>query len=308
MKHLILFFFIIAFACMNAAFFMGLLYYLKEKKVWKFKGLLFLGYILFLFFLSGMGYYMTEVAGIGESVFYNLFRILYVIGYSLLIYYLPATINYLLNRPWKRNRLFWIILASFSYFCAGIVLMLNGISPLWNLPLGLFFFTALVFVLLDGLRSLPLVRDNRGRQTVTLLYAGTFIFLPLLLVVRIIGSNFYTDMEKHTLYFPVQTFYFLWLAVVLIKFMIFRILASDVIPLPLSERPLSFFEEKGITSRERDIILCLEKGLTYKEIGQELFISSHTVSNHVASIYKKIGVRSRVEMLNALRFSPDSSA
>ena len=293
---------------MNAAFFMGLLYYLKDKLLWKFKGLLFLGYILFLFFLSGLGFYMTELAGMGESLFYDLFRMLYVIGYSLLIYYLPATINYLLNRPWKRNRLFWTILASFSYFCAGIVLMLNGISPLWNLPLGFFFFTALVFVLLDGLRSLPLVRDNRGRFTVTLLYAGTFIFLPLLLVVRIISSNLSTDLEKHALYFPVQTFYFFWLALVLIQFLVFRILASDSVPLPLTERPLSFFEEKGITSREREIILCLEKGLTYKEIGQELFISSHTVSNHVASIYKKVGVRSRVEMLNALRGASEINA
>ena len=179
--------------------------------------------------------------------------------------------------------------------------MVNGISPLWNLPLGIFFFTALVFVLLDGLRSLPLVRDNRGRITVTLLYAGTFIFLPLLLIVRMIGAQFYKDLESHMLYFPVQTFYFFWLALVLVQFLVFRILASDNVPLPLSERPLSFFEEKGITSREREIILCLEKGLTYKEIGQELFISSHTVSNHVASIYKKTGVRSRVEMLNTLR-------
>ena len=303
MKHFVLFFFIVAYASMNAAFFMGLLYYLKDKKLWKFKGLFFLGYILFLFLLSGIVYYLTAIAGLDRTFLFNLFRYLYLIGCSLLIYYLPATINYLLNRPWKVNRLFWIILASLSYFCAGLLMMLKGVSPLWNLPLGLFFFTALFFVLLDGLRSLPLVRDTRGRITVTLLYTGTFIFLPLVLIVRIVGSQFNANLEEHALYFPVQILYFLWLALVLIQFLIFRILASDRVPLPLSGRPLAFFEKRGITSRERDIILCLEKGLTYKEIGQELFISSHTVSNHVASIYKKTGVRSRVEMLNSLRGS-----
>jgi DNA-binding CsgD family transcriptional regulator len=301
-KHIIFLFFIIAFSCMTVAFFLGILYHLKERKQWKFKGLLFLGYILFLFFLGGAGFYLEEIAGLAQSKFYEIFRLLHVVGYSLLIYYLPATINYLLNRPWKRNRLFWIVLAAFSYFCAGTVLKLKGISPLWNLPLGIFFFTALVFVLLDGLRSLPLVRDNRGRITVTMLYSGTFIFLPLLLVARIIGPHFFhVDLESSKLYFPVQALYFFWLSCSLIQFLMFRILASDNVPLPLSERPLAFFEEKGITSREREIILCLEKGLTYKEIGQELFISAHTVSNHVASIYKKTGVRSRVEMLNALR-------
>ncbi|OQY31421.1 MAG: hypothetical protein B6241_14090 [Spirochaetaceae bacterium 4572_59] len=306
MSHIILFFFIIAFSLMNAAFYLGVLFYLKNKQLWKIKSLFFIAYILFLFFLGGLGYYLSEIALLNNSLFYNVYRVLHVIGYSLLIYYLPATINYLLNRPWKRNRLFWVILASLSYFSAGIAMMINGISPLWNLPLGIFFFTALVFVLLDGLRSLPLVQDNRGRITITLLYAGTFIFLPLLLIVKIIGAQFFTDIENHILYFPIQTFYFLWLALVLIQFLMFRILESDTVPLLLSERSLSFFEEKGITLRERDIILCLEKGLTYKEIGQELFISSHTVSNHVASIYKKTAVRSRVEMLNTLRGTMES--
>ena len=286
---------------MAVAFALGVLYYIKERKLWKFKGLLFLGYILLLFFLAGLGFYLTEIARVKQSGLFEVFRFLHVVCYSLLIYYLPATINYILDRPWKRNRLFWIVLASLSYFSAGITMMIKGISPLWNLPLGVFFFMALFFVLLDGLRSLPLVRDDRGRLTLILLYSGTFIFLPLLLVVRIIGSQISADIENSFLYFPVQTFFFFWVALILIQFLMYRILASDNVPLPLSERPLSFFEEKGVTTREREIILCLEKGLTYKEIGQELFISSHTVSNHVASIYKKTGVRSRVEMLNSLR-------
>jgi len=303
LKHLIFFFFIASFALMCAAFSLGVLYYRKDKILWKFKGLLFLAYILFLFFLAGIRFYVSELAGLDQSIFYSFLRFLYVIGYSLLIYYLPATINYLLNRPWKRNRLIWVIVASLSYFCAGIVLMIRGITPIWNLPLGAFFFIAFIFVLLDAFRSLPLIRDSRGRLTVTLLFAGTFIFLPLLLIVRMIGSQFFTNPDNYLLFFPVQTFYFLWLSLVLVQFLMLRILEADAVPLPLSEQPLSFFEARGITPRERDIILCLEKGLTYKEIGQELYISSHTVSNHVASIYKKTGVRSRVEMLNELRLS-----
>jgi DNA-binding CsgD family transcriptional regulator len=228
-------------------------------------------------------------------------RVIYVLGYSLLIYYLQATINYILSRPWTRERLIWILTASISYFIAGVFLLIKGLSPVWNLPLGIFFFTAFIFVLIDALHSLPLIRDQRGRVSVTLLFAGTFLFLPLLLVVRMIGSLFFPETDSEVLLFPVQTLYFLWLAVVLVQFLMNRILTSDLVPLPLSEKPASFFENKGITSREIEIILLLEKGLTYKEIGRDLFISANTVSNHVASIYKKTGQRSRVEMLNSLR-------
>ena len=191
--------------------------------------------------------------------------------------------------------------ASVSYFISGVVLLIKGISPVWNLPQGFFFFTAFVFVLIDAFRSLPLIRDKRVRLTVTLIFSGTFIFLPILMLVRILGDLFYPGMESELLLFPVQTMYFNWIAGVLVYFLMNRILNSDKVPLPLSEKPLSFFEERGITGREREIILFLETGLTYKEIGGELFISANTVSNHVASIYKKTGQRSRVEMLNALR-------
>lgn len=301
MPHLFFLVFIISFAVMTGAFLLGLLYYQKETALWKFKGCLFLGFILFLFLSSGIRFYFSEIAGVEDNPLRQFLQVLYVIGYSLLIYYLPATINYMLRRPWSRGRLFWILFASVSYFIAGIIAMIKGLSPTWNLPLGFIFFMAFGFVVIDALRSLPLIRDKRGRLTVTLLFSGTFIFLPLLLVVRMTQALFYPEMDYEMLLFPLQIFYFLWLALVIIPFLMNRILISDTIPLPLSEKPQSFFEEKGITTREREIILFLEKGLTYKEIGRELFISANTVSNHVASIYKKTGQRSRVEMLNSLR-------
>ncbi len=286
---------------MTAAFFLAVLYYFKEKVLWKFKGCLFLGFILFLFLTSGIKFYFSEIAGWEDSIFRMFLRIIYVIGYSLLIYYLPSTINYMLRRPWSRGRLSWILTASASYMIAGIFLLTKGLSPVWNLPLGVLFFTSFIFVLIDAFNSLPLIRDKRGRFSVTLLFAGTFIFLPLLLIVRMMGALFFSGTDSEVLLFPVQTLYFLWLAIVLLQFLMNRILNSDSIPLPLSEKPQAFFDERGITGREREIILFLEKGLTYKEIGRELFISANTVSNHVASIYKKTGQRSRVEMLNSLR-------
>lgn len=55
-----------------------------------------------------------------------------------------------------------------------------------------------------------------------------------------------------------------------------------------------------LTPRETDIVLRLCRGLTSKEIGAELFISAHTVRDHIKAIYDKAGVSSRGELVAGL--------
>ena len=50
-----------------------------------------------------------------------------------------------------------------------------------------------------------------------------------------------------------------------------------------------------LTTREKQIIAEVSKGLYDKEIAQKNFISTETVKKHVKNIYKKLGVRNRVE-------------
>jgi DNA-binding CsgD family transcriptional regulator len=49
----------------------------------------------------------------------------------------------------------------------------------------------------------------------------------------------------------------------------------------------------GLSRRELDVVLLLSKGLKNNEIGKKLFISPHTVDNHLKSIYRKMGVTNR---------------
>jgi DNA-binding CsgD family transcriptional regulator len=50
-----------------------------------------------------------------------------------------------------------------------------------------------------------------------------------------------------------------------------------------------------LTDREREVLRLLAAGYRNPEIGRELFISPKTVMHHAASIYRKLGVRSRAE-------------
>lgn len=53
-----------------------------------------------------------------------------------------------------------------------------------------------------------------------------------------------------------------------------------------------------LSPRELDILDLLAQGFTNPEIAHSLFISSHTVRNHVARLFKKLGVTSRTEIAN----------
>lgn len=55
-----------------------------------------------------------------------------------------------------------------------------------------------------------------------------------------------------------------------------------------------------LTDREKEILSQVSKGLTYKEISEEMFISYETVKQHIKNIYHKLHVQNKVEALNKL--------
>lgn len=58
-----------------------------------------------------------------------------------------------------------------------------------------------------------------------------------------------------------------------------------------------------LSPREREVLQALAKGLRYKEIGSQLFISTETIKKHARQIYTKLRVRNRTEAA-AKYFSP----
>jgi DNA-binding CsgD family transcriptional regulator len=56
-----------------------------------------------------------------------------------------------------------------------------------------------------------------------------------------------------------------------------------------------------LSPRELQIAQMAANGLSSKEIAAHIGLSPHTVRNHLKRIYAKLGVRSRVELVHALR-------
>lgn len=60
-------------------------------------------------------------------------------------------------------------------------------------------------------------------------------------------------------------------------------------------------DKDGLSDRELEVLHLLAAGLTYKEIGQSLFLSLNTVQFHIKSIYRKLLVHRRVQAIEKAR-------
>ncbi len=58
----------------------------------------------------------------------------------------------------------------------------------------------------------------------------------------------------------------------------------------------------GLSPREEELVKLVVRGLSTARISRTLFISEHTVQNHLRSAFEKVGVRSRGELVKQLFF------
>jgi DNA-binding NarL/FixJ family response regulator len=56
-------------------------------------------------------------------------------------------------------------------------------------------------------------------------------------------------------------------------------------------------EAHGATAREREVATLIARGLSNGEIAETLVLSPHTVGDHVKSLFEKLDVASRQELV-----------
>jgi DNA-binding NarL/FixJ family response regulator len=77
-----------------------------------------------------------------------------------------------------------------------------------------------------------------------------------------------------------------------------RVLQGDVTTAdPISETPAA----GKLSEREQQVARLVLDGLTYREVGDRLFISAKTVEHHVARMRQRLGATNRRELLAQLR-------
>ena len=56
-----------------------------------------------------------------------------------------------------------------------------------------------------------------------------------------------------------------------------------------------------LTTREKEVLDLICKGLSNESIGNHLYISKHTVKRYVSSIYNKLNINNRKELMVYIR-------
>ena len=93
--------------------------------------------------------------------------------------------------------------------------------------------------------------------------------------------------------------------IISISLLIFHIFYHFYFSSPISktEKTLKedFIKDFGITKREQEIIVALLHGKSNKELAETLSVSEKTIETHLANIYRKVGVKNRLELFSRLQ-------
>ncbi|MEE9432406.1 MAG: response regulator transcription factor [Melioribacteraceae bacterium] len=71
--------------------------------------------------------------------------------------------------------------------------------------------------------------------------------------------------------------------------------AIELLRNPEKRKPNKYFENFSLSKRETEVLEQLSKGLNYKNIAVNLFISPSTVRKHIENIYKKLHVSNKMK-------------
>jgi len=148
------------------------------------------------------------------------------------------------------------------------------------------FHSALLYILVYGFS----IRRNTKRM---ILSFGLFFLIGhiILLLSRFISGN-----ERFLVVFSI-----------LLLFNIFPLVWFKYYFLPFHTKTLkipaqinnieTIYEKHKISKREKEIVDLILEGKSNKEIQSMLYISLHTVKNHIYSLYQKLGVKSRGQLV-----------
>jgi len=161
--------------------------------------------------------------------------------------------------------------------------------------------------LLSIYHSNKLFRDEKKRlaqKTFGAVFLASFSLYALVYYFLVFSHMAWAVQTVPILYFLVPLPPLLYLKNFLAKYY----LEHPLLPVTLNEFN-RFCDNHHLSDREQEIIGLLLKGATKNEMAEALFLSPHTVRNHLASVYKKLGVKNKVQLFFLVRnfFGSDNS-
>jgi DNA-binding CsgD family transcriptional regulator len=298
-RQLLYFFHILCLCAGSMVLLLSFMAFARRKDYWfRFYLTFVIAFFLLMAFQTFKIFY--DMAAVPQAwIMSRVFTSLFLLVLNFMVYLLPFFATWLVRIPWKGVLPTLFTGLSAAYFA--LVLLYTFFFPgdgLVYVCLVFIFASMVVFsMILLFTRRERIASPQMKKLCMSFVILST-AFLPLIVIDAALFyfiSGYSSAFVSGILAFPL---YFLWFSVIALVYLVgyFR-------QLPESESEAlspSRLAEYKITEREKEIILLLQLGLTYKEIGTKLCISIHTVNNHVANIYAKAGVKNRIDLLRCL--------
>lgn len=292
MSGILLLVYMISFAigCMTLA--MAIVYYIYSKHRWAkyfivcHASLLGCMMLLALQILSSL-----FLVGMASKVIQYIISSVFIADVTFLIVFIPFFTTWVIAHPWRHPYKALFFTLSALYLAMGIVHEVTDGILLEQLMLFLFVFVV-GFCLIVVLKNLKSIENKTARAS------GIAIIIMSMAMVPAIFLALFFPILKPLLFGS----YFLALSITIMTFLFMEFVRLGKEGVAQNkELALEDLEEYHITEREFAIIQLVSKGYTNKEMASQLGISANTVNNHVANIFSKTKVRSRIDLLNLLK-------
>lgn len=141
--------------------------------------------------------------------------------------------------------------------------------------------------------------EDQGKRKAVCIFALIYIVWRGVSLI-LAGFHLFSNMSSNIMLIFSSSYSVVMCTVILIYIDRFIQLYHGTLDTPLQngQRMEILFEKFHISKREQDVVRLICAGKTNKEIEADLYISLQTVKDHVSSIFKKTGVRNRVQLVN----------
>lgn len=199
--------------------------------------------------------------------------------------------------------IFWVLLPSI----AATLLVLNSFpAGTWVASLGTLLFSLFCALLSIYAIAFLLTISNQGEFSPTLIMGLSLFFIALAaLFGRLLLALNLDEPLRGDVLFVISTLYFVFL-VAIPSIQLWRTRRTpveesfphkDFSPTDPTETCDTLSTRFGLSRREREIFTFLSNGYNSPYIANTLVISESTVRSHIKNIYRKMGVNSRMEII-----------
>jgi DNA-binding CsgD family transcriptional regulator len=278
-----------AFATGGMTLSLSVVFHQRESYEWTKYFIIFHASLLLAMILQVLKLFATLFLGKTAALVTSIvLQALLAANVSFLILFIPYFTAWITALPWSKKQIFIYSFLAVAYMSLSILESIFRTIWAFHSSMMLIFIGTLFVSIFAVIINLETIENSDVRTVSKAIIILSFIMIPLLVVSVVYPSVSYISYPIYFMAFSIIILVYL--------FIYFKRMPQE------SRGSLDYqnTKEYNISEREFSVIELIREGLTNKEIAENLKISVNTVNNHVANIFSKVGVRSRIDLLNTL--------